>query len=93
MTKIKDQIYNIIDLYEKINSENKEIKFEAFEENKVKLNNNLNVMTIIYNIDKNKSKIRLFGTDFVKNNKDNCYILINEKQNELIDIYKFKEYI
>ena len=99
MTKIKDQIYNIIDLYEKINSENKEIKFEAFEENKVKLNNainnpfnhNLNVVTIIYNIDKNKSKIRLFGTDFIKNNKDNCYILINEKQNELIDIYKFKD--
>ena len=30
------------------------------------------IMTIIYNI--NKNEIKLFGDNFVKNNKDNCYL-------------------
>ena len=95
MTKIKDKISSIIDLYENINSENKEIKIgDLAEKKEILINNNkntnnkLNEMTIIYNIDKNKNKIRLFGSDFVKNNKNNCYILIDEQINELFDLYK-----
>ena len=45
-------------------------------------------MTIIYNIDKNKKEIRLFGEDFVKNNKDNCCILIDGQKNGLCGLYK-----
>ena len=45
-------------------------------------------MTIIYKIDKNKEKLRILGNTFVKNNKNNCYLLINGKNidlcNELI---------
>ena len=40
-------------------------------------------MTIIYNIDKNKKKLKIFGEDFVKNNKNNCYLLINGKKIDL----------
>ena len=42
-----------------------------------------NKMQIIYNIEKNTEKIRLFGDNFVKNNKNNCYLLIDGKQKEL----------
>ena len=106
MNNIKDQLYNIIDLYNNINSDNieiknesindnKKIKNESIKENKEILNNNsnnkLNEMTIIYNIDKNKDKIRLFGEDFVKDNKDNCYILIDGQKNELCGLYKLND--
>ena len=37
-------------------------------------------MTIIY---KNKNSITIFGKDFVNNNKNNCYLIINGKQIEL----------
>ena len=40
-------------------------------------------MTIIYNIDKYVDYIKIFDNDFVKNNKNNCYLIINGKQREL----------
>ena len=54
-------------------------------ENKV---NNLNYdilnnyITLIYKINEKDSKIKIFGYDFVENNKENCFILYkNEKYN------------
>jgi len=43
-------------------------------------------MTIIYNNNKD-NKIKLFDKDFINNNKDKCYIIIDNKKTEL------KEYI
>ena len=40
-------------------------------------------MTIIYNIDKNQEKLKIFDDNFVKNNKNNCYLLINGKKIDL----------
>ena len=40
-------------------------------------------MTIIYNIDKNQEKLKIFDDTFVKNNKNNCYLLINGKKIDL----------
>ena len=45
--------------------------------------NQLNQMTIIYNIVENKNSIKIFGYDFVENNKNKCYLIINGKQREL----------
>ena len=54
--------------------------------------NKLNQTTIIYYIKKakndeeyayNKNQIKIFGKKFVENNKNNCYLLVNGKQNEL----------
>ena len=42
--------------------------------------NNINQMRIIYNID-NKNKISIFSTNFINNNRNNCYIIINVKKN------------
>ena len=50
-----------------------------------------NEMSIKYNIkDINDSRIRLFGEKFVKINKDNCFLLINEKKYELCEFYDFE---
>ena len=96
---LKDKLNNIIDLYININSD-KEISNPAIESNRNLLVNNaenspintkLNEMTIIYNIDKNKNEIKLFNEKFVKNNKDNCYLLIDEKQTELCSSYKLND--
>ena len=38
----------------------------------------INDINIIYNFNKN---VRLFGYDFVKNNKEVCKILIDNKEN------------
>ena len=40
-----------------------------------------------YNIKANNSKVKLFGENFVKNNKDICFLMINN------DILELQEYI
>jgi hypothetical protein len=41
-----------------------------------------NSITLIYKINEKDSKIKIFGYDFVENNKENCYILYkNENYN------------
>ena len=52
--------------------------------------NKMNEINIIYNI-KDKGEIKLFGEEFVKNNKKNCYLLINNKKKELCEYYKLEE--
>ena len=46
-----------------------------------------NELTIIYCANKNNQKIRLFGDNFMKNNKNNCIIYINNKKKDLCDFY------
>ena len=97
MNNIKDKLNNIMDLYNNINSDNNEIKTEikkSYKEDKF-INNNIssslykvNQMNIIYNIPKNTNKIKLFGSSFVKNNKNNCYLLIDEEFNELCESFE-----
>ena len=70
----------------------KERSKERENKNKSDHNNNsltkkTNQMTIIYNLKKNTEKIRLFGNKFFKNNKNNCYLLINGKKAELCEFY------
>ena len=49
----------------------------------------MNIMTIIYNIN-NQNKIKIFDEDFVKNNKNNCYLIINNIKQELSDYIEIK---
>lgn len=48
-----------------------------------KYENNINELSIIYN--KDEKIIRIFGSEFVKNNKGKCYLLIFNKKSELIE--------
>ena len=98
-----DYFNNIFCLYNNINSDNKDIqqiKIESIiktnqNDEKIKSNNdnndiseqNINKMTVIYNINKNLNKIRIFDINFVKINKNKCYLLINGQKNELSEYY------
>ena len=53
--------------------------------------NKKNELTIIYN-NENHDEIKLFGSEFVKNNKGNCYLLINNIKSELIETIQFQNY-
>ena len=53
--------------------------------------NKINKMTLIYLINKNDEKIRIFGENFVENNKNNCYLLIDGKQYVLCKDIKLNE--
>ena len=79
--------------------EKKEIKKEKNEiTNKItnsnrKLNTNLNIneITIIYKINKNEKKIQLFSREFIDNNKNNCKIIIDNKEQEIIEYIDINE--
>ena len=47
---------------------------------------NIEAENIVYNIKANDPKVKLFGEEFVKNNKDNCFLIINN------DIFEIQEY-
>jgi surface protein len=53
-------------------------------------NNNETAISIKYEIKEEKT-IRIFGEKFVKNNKDKCKIIVNEKTYELSENYKIEE--
>ena len=54
--------------------------------------NNFNKKKIIYSIDKKNSKIKIFGEDFVKNNKLNCYLIIDGELKELCGYLELNNY-
>ena len=43
----------------------------------------MNRMTIIYKINNNEKRIKIFGKEFVEKNSDNCKLIINNKEEEL----------
>ena len=46
---------------------------------------------IVYQINQKDSSIKIFGENFVKKNKDNCTIMIEGKEMNLVSNYIFKE--
>ena len=52
----------------------------------------MNEMNIQYSINENDEGIKIFGEEFVKNNKDNCILTFNNKDYELCDYIKYNEY-
>ena len=100
MKKSLDNLYNYESMKNAVNFKNKKlikdllyVINETNTKNKFKFLLDLydtpkNEMNIKYNIkDINDSRIRLFGEKFVKINKDNCFLLINEKKYELCEFY------
>ena len=72
------------------NNENiKKNKNNEIEIINIKKNKN-NEMKIIYDNKENENKIKIFGYHFVKNNKKNCKLLIENKEEELCDQIKVK---
>ena len=61
--------------------------------NEQKENNELNSMTLIYEVDKNAIEIKLFDYNFVQINMDNCYLLINNSKLNLCSFLSLDENI
>ena len=51
--------------------------------------NDISEINIIYDIN-NQNNIRIFGSKFVKNNKNICKMIIDDKEYEITEIYKVK---
>ena len=58
-------------------------KYEEYKRMHDKLRDQNNEILIIYKINKNEDKIKIFGADFVKNNKSLCKIIYEGKEYEL----------
>ena len=96
--KNKEILIDILDLYNNISKEDRKIinaqpikideKIKSNNEGNIISNSNNitnkkdNEITIVYDI-KNKDKVKLFDKNFIKNNKDNCHLLINNQKSEL----------
>ena len=50
-----------------------------------------NNMTIIYKINKNGNEIKIFGENFVENNKYKCYLSIKGKRNNLCSYFNLNK--
>ena len=51
-----------------------------------------NELTLVYDIKKNNSDVKIFGKEFVINNKKNGYMLINNKKYEISEFFNLKEF-
>jgi len=85
-----------ITLWNLQNIKNKKLVFGNINENIRELYPNLsdymnNEIDIIYKCDKNMNEIKLFGENFVKNNKNNCILIINDIVLDICEYYKTKE--
>ena len=83
---VKKEPWNKYIMYKNEIKDNTNIIKNNKKEGNININipiNQLNQMTIIYNIVENKNSIKIFGYDFVENNKNKCYLIINGKQREL----------
>ena len=72
-----------------INDDNLVRKFKKILNINNKIRNIQNEMTIIYKI--SDSRIQLFSSDFVNNNKDNCILYINGKESKLVEYLDVKD--
>ena len=85
ISKIYDN--NILeDLNDIINDDNINNKFKKIKNIYDKMTiKHIKSLNIEYKINKNQNIIRIFGSKFVKNNKDKCKIIIEGKEYELTD--------
>ena len=48
-------------------------------------NNDISEINLIYSIEGYKENIRIFGSQFIKNNKNICKMIIDDKEYEITD--------
>ena len=52
-----------------------------------------NQITIEYKVEKGDTKIRIFGGNFVKHNREKCFIICENNEFELSEYFEFKNFI
>ena len=48
----------------------------------------MNEINIIYKIEDNEEEVKIFDSEFVKNSKNNCEIIYEDKEYELNEYFK-----
>ena len=81
---------NEIILYKNISINNNGKK--EYDSTNSSMINKLNQITIIYQIKQDEEKIQLFGSHFVQNNENNCYLLIDGQRQELCTYLKLNQH-
>ena len=78
----------IKDIKKIIEEKDSKIKFNLILDisDKIELTAN-DEITLIYKINNNEQKVKIFDVDFVNNNKDNCKIIYNHEEFELKDYF------
>ena len=83
-TKMKYMLYNFINY--------KNLDLSWYDLNNIEINNIFGYsFNIIYKINQNEHEIKLFGSNFVKNNKDNCYLSIQGKKIDICSWWKLDQ--
>ena len=96
MKKTKEIINYYKEYKNKINKKNNKTIEEKRKEKEEENKNNVNIecnneINIEYNIE-NENDIHIFGKKFVENNKDKCKIIFENKEYELNEYFKIKNY-
>ena len=56
------------------------------------LNGDLSEINIIYILKRNENNIKIFGSEFVENNKKICKIIIDNREYEMAEEFNVKNY-
>ena len=92
----KNKFLAEININKNYNLKNNNGNLNYFNTNIIFKNSNkiikMNEINIKYLIKKNEEGIKLFGEEFVNNNKENCVLTFNNKDYELCDYIKYDEY-
>ena len=83
-----DNVFEELDSIIKTNNLKQKFHLILSVYNKMNYKNNIRIQ---YNYSKKNPSIRLFGEDFVKNNKKRCKLIIDNKETDLIEFYENKE--
>ena len=87
---------NILNIYNKIKGNNSYFICQKNENhNDIGIDNNNEIKTLKelkYKIKENDSKIKVFGKNFVKNNKDKCKIICQNKSYDLSEYFDLSDY-
>jgi len=65
--------------------------FDIIDKMKIKKAGKKDEITLIYNIDKNLNYIKIFNSEFVNNNKNNCKIFYKNKVYDLTENFEIKK--
>jgi len=92
-SEFKKQLIEIGLIPEEKMKKSKEIieKYQEYKEEIDKIKDINNEIEITYDV-KGQIEIRIFGNSFVDNNKDICKIVYNDKEYNLVEFFKIKEY-
>jgi len=92
INKIEQNNDNILKVLNKINNDDSignkiNIIYDIYKNNNIKKPNEIEIK---YKINKNENKVKLFGKDFVSNNKSFCKILYDDKYYDLQENFEIK---